>query len=79
MTFGRRLKLILEFKRISQRAFAKATNLNESQLSKLLNNKKKPTMKELDAIIKELNIPYDCMIGNVVIFDELLKARSLWL
>ena len=78
MTFGRRLKLILEFKDISQRSFAKSINTSESQLSKLLNNKKRPTTRELKSIIQVLNIPYDCIIGNVEIFDMLLEKRSLW-
>ena len=78
MTFGKRLKLILDFKEISQRTFAKMINTSESQLSKLLNNKKKPTTKELNSIIQALKIPYDCMIGNVEIFDDLLSIRSLW-
>ena len=78
MTFGKRLKLILEFKDISQREFAHSINTSESQVSKLLNNKKKPTTKELDAIITSLKIPYECIIGNVDIFDELLLRRSLW-
>ena len=78
MTFAKRLKLILEFEDITQREFAKSINSSESQVSKLLNNKKKPTTKELNAIIQALNIPYDCMMGNVKIFDELLLKRSLW-
>lgn len=78
MTFGRRLKLILEFADISQRTFAHTINTSESQLSKLLNDKKKPTTKELEAIIKALGIPYDCIVGNVEIFDGLLLRRSLW-
>ena len=78
MTFGKRLKLILEFKEISQRSFAKTINISESQLSKLLNNKKRPTTRELKSIIQVLNIPYDCIIGNVDLFDMLLERRSLW-
>ena len=78
MTFGKRLKLILDFKNISQRDFAKTINMSESQLSKLLNNKKKPSTRELNDIIKVLKIPYECIIGNVDIFDELLITRSLW-
>lgn len=78
MTFGQRLKLILDFKKISQRDFAKTINTSESQLSKLLNDKKKPTTKELVTIIQTLNVPYDCMIGNVELFDNLLTKRTLW-
>ena len=79
MTFGNRLKLILEFKRISQRTFAKEVHMSESQLSKLLNDKKKPTTRELESIIDVLQIPYACMIGKVDLFDELLSGRGLWL
>lgn len=75
MTFNDRLKYILAFKKISQRKFASEVNMSESQLSKLLNSKKKPTTKELDNIIRALNIPYDCVVGKVPLFDELLLSR----
>lgn len=80
MTFGERIKLILLFKKIHQRDFAKEINISESQLSKLLNSKKKPNTKELMKIIEVLNIPYDCMIGKVELFDEMLSwcSTRLW-
>jgi len=76
MTFNDRLKYILAFKKISQKKFASEVNMSESQLSKLLNSKKKPTTKELDNIIKVLNIPYDCAVGKVPLFDELLLSKA---
>ena len=78
MTFGKRLKLILDFKNISQREFAKTINMSESQLSKLLNDKRKPTVKEVSSIVDRLNIPYECIVGEVEFFDHLLDIRSFW-
>ena len=80
MTFGNRLKYILNFKKISQRDFAHSVSISESQLSKLLNNKKKPTVKEINKINKALSISYDCIIGNIELFDDMLEicGNSLW-
>ena len=83
MTFGKRIRLILEFKNLehkeyTQRVFARDVGISESQLSKLLHNKKKPTIKELRSMIDVLHIPYECLIGDVPLFDDLLKMRSLW-
>ena len=75
MTFNERLKLILIFKKISQKKFASQIHMSESQLSKLLNSKKKPSTKELDTIIRVLNIPYECIVGKVPLFDDLLLYR----
>ena len=76
MKFGERVKAILMFKKIHQRNFAQSIGISESQLSKLLNSKKKPSTKELMKIIDVLNVPYDCLIGNVPLFDELLCSSS---
>lgn len=83
MKFGDRVKFILLFRRISQRNFSKQINISESQLSKLLNNKKNPSTRELEKIIEILNVPYECLVGKIEIFDDLLKYfysfNSLWL
>lgn len=78
MTFAKRVRLILEIKGISQRDFSKMINVRESQLSKMLNNKRKPTMKEISMIVERLEIPYECIMGDVPFFDHLLDMRSLW-
>lgn len=83
MTFGKRLRLILDFKSLehkeyTQRIFARDIGISESQLSKLLHNKKKPTVKELRNMVDVLHIPYECLIGDVPLFDDLLERRSLW-
>ena len=78
MTFGKRLKAILETKEVSQREFSHMIHISESQLSKLLNDKKKPTVKEVSMIVDKLQIPYECIIGKVEFFDYLLDIRSLW-
>jgi len=72
MTFCERVKLILKFKKISQVDFAKSADLHQSRVSLLLSGKRRPTSKEMIKIIKVLNVPYDCLIGNVPLFDELL-------
>lgn len=78
MTFGKRIRLILETKGTSQRDFARMIHISESQLSKMLNNKRKPTVKEISMIVERLNIPYECIMGEVPFFDHLLDIRSLW-
>ena len=72
MTFGERIKLILMFKKISQKDFSKQIGIYQSQLSLLLNNKRMPTSRELIKIVSVLNVPYECLIGNVSLFDDLL-------
>ena len=78
MTFGKRIRLILEIKGVSQRDFAKMIHVSESQLSKMLNNKRKPTVNEISMIVERLHIPYECIMGEVPFFDHLLESRSLW-
>lgn len=74
MTFNERVKTILALENVSQREFAKLINISESQLSKLLNGKKRPTYRELSTIIEVLDIPYDCLMGKVPLFDKLIKC-----
>ena len=78
LTFGKRIRLILELKNIPQKEFAWMIHTSESQVSKLLNDKKKPTVKELSMIVERLGIPYECIVGEVEFFDYLLDRRSLW-
>jgi len=84
LTFGERVKILLSYMKMSQREFAKETNLNESQLSRLLKGKRKPLYYEIVSITKVLGIPYDCLVGNSSLFDKLLLtieevvASSLW-
>ena len=74
LTFGERVKIILAFKKMSQRELAKRANLNESQLSKLLKGKRKPLYHELTSIVDVLDIPYDCLVGKSPLFDEMLET-----
>lgn len=84
MTINERLKIILAFKKMSQREFAKKTNINESQLSKLLRGKRKPLYHEIISMVDVLNIPLECLIGKSPLFDEMLETlgevivSSLW-
>ena len=55
MTFEERVRTILLFKGIKQRDFARLTKLHESRVSTLLNEKSKPTTRELMTFIKVLN------------------------
>ena len=79
MTFGKRIRLILEIKGISQRDFSRMIHTSESQLSKLLNDKRKPSIREVSSIVDRLNIPYECIVGEVEFFDHLLDMRSFWM
>jgi len=82
MTFGDRVKAILIFKKITQREFAETIGVCRDEMNKLLNNRKKPNTKELMKIIEVLNVPYDCLIGKVELFDEMLltcvNMPNLW-
>ena len=73
LKFGDRLKILLRYKHVSQKEFAAKTYINESRLSNIVNNKCKPTLLEVMKMLQEINIPYDCFIGNVPIFDGLLE------
>lgn len=74
LTFGERVKIILSFMKMSQRDFSRKTNINESQLSKLLNGKRKPLYHELTSIVNVLGIPYDCLVGKSPLFDNMLET-----
>ena len=74
MTIGKRIKYILAFSKISQRTFATNLKMGESQVSRLLNDKRKPTTREIDNILKVLNVPYECLMGKVPLFDKLLES-----
>ena len=78
MTFAKRLKLILDVKNISQKEFANNISISESQLSRVLNNKRKPTLKEISKMVSTLKVPYECIMGEVPLFDYLLETRGLW-
>ena len=84
MTYGERLKTLLKFKSMTQHQFSELANINESQLSKLINNKRKPSAKEIDSTLKVLNISYDMLLGKIDVFESLLKyyndstANCLW-
>lgn len=82
MTFCDRVKAILTFKKIHQVDFARMTNIHQSRLSMLLSGKRKPTSKELMKIVEVINVPYECLIGKVPLFDELLytciSVNYLW-
>lgn len=73
LKFGDRLKMLLRYKHISQKEFAERTHIRESRLSNIINCKCKPTLVEVTKMLEEINIPYDCFIGNVPIFDGLLE------
>ena len=73
MKFGTRLRLLLKYTRLSQKEFAIRNDFSESRLSNIINNKCKPTIVEINKILNAFNIPYDCLMGNVVIFDGLLE------
>ena len=74
MTFCDRVKAILTFKKIHQVDFARMTGIHQSRLSMLLSGKRKPTSKELMKIVEVINVPYECLIGKVPLFDELLQT-----
>lgn len=74
MSLSERIKAILAFKGMSQRAFAGQIGMSESQLSKMLNSRKRPSTSDIDNMLKALGIPYECLMGRVPLFDELLQA-----
>lgn len=76
MTFGDRVKKILVFKKITQRSFAKCIGVSKSELNNMLNNRKRPNAKEIEKAIEVLNVPYDCLMGKVPLFDEMLEMTS---
>lgn len=74
MSLNDRIKAILAFKGMSQRSFANQVGMSESQLSKMLNSRKRPSATDIDNMLRALGIPYDCLMGRVPLFDELLQA-----
>lgn len=83
-TFGGRVRAILSYEGISQRDFARRADINESQLSKLLNGKRKPLFHEVVSIVNTLGIPYELLVGKSPLFDRMLytleqvSSESIW-
>lgn len=72
LTLNERIKFILKLRRIPQRVLAKEMQMSDSQVSNLLNGKKKFSALELIKVIEFLNIPYEDAIGKSTIFDSML-------
>lgn len=77
MGFGERVAIILSFMGESQRAFSKRTGIGESQLSKLLNGKRKPLYHEVVSISESLGIPFEMLDGKSRLFDSMLETLGL--
>lgn len=76
LKFGDRLKMLLKYAHISQKDFSRKTLIRESRLSNIINNKCRPMVCEVNSMLFALNIPYDCLMGNVPIFDGLLEEYN---
>ena len=76
MTFGDRLKTLIQLKyttRATQSGFANMARINKSQLNKLINNKRKPNAKEIEALTNALDVSYDTLLGKDYLREATLK------
>lgn len=74
MTFMERVRVILAYKRITQKEFASKVGMSRSQMNKLLLGKRKPLFRDVESIVRELGLPYECLIGESPLFDDMLKT-----
>jgi transcriptional regulator with XRE-family HTH domain len=66
MDIGDVIASVRRRKRLERIAFAKSLKISASYLSQVENNRKKPSIKLLKAIARELNVPL-----SVLLFDTL--------
>lgn len=57
MNYGKAIKIIRSAKGINQKQLAGLTNLDPSYISLIESNQRKPTLKTLERISKELSVP----------------------
>ena len=74
MTIIERLKIILAYRKTSQKEFARQIGFSENQISRLLNGKRNLSYRDLLKIVDVLNIPYECLVGKSPLFDEMLET-----
>lgn len=74
MTLKDRVRIILAFKKMTQKEFARKVGMSKSQMSKLLLGKRKPMFRDVESIVRELGIPYECLVGGSQLFDDMLNT-----
>lgn len=74
LAFGERLKILLKLKKMSQRELSDISNVDASQISKLITQRRKnPTLREVKAFSNALELPIDVLLGDINMFDSLLQ------
>lgn len=63
MTFGDRLREILEQKEIMQKKFAARLNISESAISDYVNDRRLPNILLVNDMAKELGVSVDYLLG----------------
>ena len=64
MEFGKRLSCILAQRGLSQREFARMTEVDETSLSRYVNGTRKPCMDVLVCMGRALNVSVEYLTGN---------------
>ena len=64
MEFGKRLSCILAQRGLSQREFARMTEVDETSLSRYVNGTRKPCMDVLVRIAANLNVSVEYLTGS---------------
>jgi transcriptional regulator with XRE-family HTH domain len=80
MDFGDRLKDILESKKLSQADLSNLTTIEEGHISKIINNRLKPSQKTVERIAEALNMPiaafYDDDIAVKQLVEEVIREMT---
>lgn len=73
MSFGKRIKLLLQVKNAKQKDLAKFIGVNECVISRWTKDLRQPHIKYLTKICEFFGITLDVLMGKVAIVDELLQ------
>lgn len=72
MKIGERIKVLLKFKKMSQKDLAKKVKASEALVSRWCKNVLQPKLKHATKIADCFGITLDMLVGNCLLFDELL-------
>lgn len=70
---GKRIKDLIDAKKITQKALAEETGISESSLSRIVNGDNLPDIEEAVTIAEALEVPLDYIAGVSNIKDPMLK------
>ena len=73
MTFGKRIKVLLQIKGATQKELAKSVGVSEGVVSRWTKDLRQPHIKSLPKICDFLGVSFDILLGKVAIVEDLLQ------